>query len=183
MKLDPGMHIGLHLIFFGKTGVTIEETTYHTLVECSLAQAFWAKLKQLEGTKLPRLRSRTWPEDLLDDTWCRKNERIILLCGMWSLWNTRNDYHHGKKPINPALSIDWAMDVCYHLLIAQQNTRVGQVTREANWQSPPAGVVKLNCDGGFQATEMKGSQVLCCETLMAPSLPRLLDGCPMHLQR
>jgi hypothetical protein len=40
MKLDPGMHIGLHLIFFGKTGVTIEETTYHTLVECSLAQAF-----------------------------------------------------------------------------------------------------------------------------------------------
>jgi hypothetical protein len=23
MKLDPGMHIGLHLVFFGKTGVTI----------------------------------------------------------------------------------------------------------------------------------------------------------------
>jgi hypothetical protein len=22
MKLDPGMHIGLHLIFYGKTGVT-----------------------------------------------------------------------------------------------------------------------------------------------------------------
>jgi hypothetical protein len=22
MKLDPGMHIGLHLVFFGKTGVT-----------------------------------------------------------------------------------------------------------------------------------------------------------------
>jgi hypothetical protein len=23
MKLDPGMHIGLHLVFFGKTGVTL----------------------------------------------------------------------------------------------------------------------------------------------------------------
>jgi hypothetical protein len=23
MKLDPGMHIGLHLVFFGKSGVTI----------------------------------------------------------------------------------------------------------------------------------------------------------------
>jgi hypothetical protein len=23
MKIDPGMHIGLHLVFFGKTGVTI----------------------------------------------------------------------------------------------------------------------------------------------------------------
>jgi hypothetical protein len=25
MKLDPGMHIGLHLVFFGKTGVTGEK--------------------------------------------------------------------------------------------------------------------------------------------------------------
>jgi hypothetical protein len=23
MKLDPGMHIGMHLVFFGKSGVTI----------------------------------------------------------------------------------------------------------------------------------------------------------------
>jgi hypothetical protein len=25
MKLDPGMHIGLHLVFFGKTGVTLKQ--------------------------------------------------------------------------------------------------------------------------------------------------------------
>jgi hypothetical protein len=25
MKLDPRMHIGLHLVFFGKTGVTLED--------------------------------------------------------------------------------------------------------------------------------------------------------------
>jgi hypothetical protein len=37
---------------------------------------------------------------------------------MWSLWNTHDDYHHGKKPINPALAIDLAMDVRYLLLIA-----------------------------------------------------------------
>jgi hypothetical protein len=24
MKIDPGMHIGLHLVFFGKSGVTAE---------------------------------------------------------------------------------------------------------------------------------------------------------------
>jgi hypothetical protein len=24
MKLDPGMHIGLHLVFFGKSGVTLK---------------------------------------------------------------------------------------------------------------------------------------------------------------
>jgi hypothetical protein len=27
MKIDPDMHIGLHLVFFGKTGVTIYELT------------------------------------------------------------------------------------------------------------------------------------------------------------
>jgi hypothetical protein len=26
MKLDPGMHIGLHLVFFGKSGVTVGPT-------------------------------------------------------------------------------------------------------------------------------------------------------------
>jgi hypothetical protein len=25
MKLDPGMHIGMHLVFFGKSGVTIQK--------------------------------------------------------------------------------------------------------------------------------------------------------------
>ena len=75
----------------------------------------------------------------------REDDRIVLLCGMWSLWNTRNDYHHGKKPINPALAIDWATDACYHLLIVQQNTRRGPTTRADNWQPPPEGVVKLNC--------------------------------------
>jgi hypothetical protein len=24
MKLDPGMHIGMHLVFFGKSGVTVQ---------------------------------------------------------------------------------------------------------------------------------------------------------------
>jgi hypothetical protein len=34
MKLDPGMHIGMHLVFFGKSGVTqmypanLHKTTY-----------------------------------------------------------------------------------------------------------------------------------------------------------
>jgi hypothetical protein len=31
MKLDPGMHIGLHLVFFGKSGVT--KRCYNLVVE------------------------------------------------------------------------------------------------------------------------------------------------------
>jgi hypothetical protein len=36
MKLDPVMHIGLHLVFFGKTGVTGEA---HRLVEVEKSRA------------------------------------------------------------------------------------------------------------------------------------------------
>jgi hypothetical protein len=29
MKLDPGMHIGMHLVFFGKSGVTANDGERH----------------------------------------------------------------------------------------------------------------------------------------------------------
>jgi hypothetical protein len=126
-------------------------------VECSIAQAFWSKLKELEGIKLPKLRSKTWPEDILEDKLCREEDRIVILCGMWSLWNIRNDYYHGKQPIVHSLAIDWAMDACYHLLIAQKTPRRVSATRVEQWQPPPTNVVKINCDGGFLAAEMRGS--------------------------
>jgi hypothetical protein len=31
MKLDPGMHIDLHLVFFGKTGVTVTKHRLHQM--------------------------------------------------------------------------------------------------------------------------------------------------------
>jgi hypothetical protein len=134
-----------------------EETTYHALVECSLAHGFWRKLKELERIKLPKLRSRTWPEDLLNDTYCSEKDRIIILCGMWSLWNTRNDIHHGKKSIEHTLAIDWALDACFHLLTSQQGSRQIQVNQVARWSPPPEDVVKINCDGGFRVEDMTGS--------------------------
>jgi hypothetical protein len=37
MKLDPGMHLGLHLVFFGKTGVTL---TSERIAEVSSSSLF-----------------------------------------------------------------------------------------------------------------------------------------------
>jgi hypothetical protein len=39
------------------------------------------------------------------------------MCGMWSLWNSRNDRRHGKNAINPKLTIDLAVDVCFQLFL------------------------------------------------------------------
>jgi hypothetical protein len=38
IKLDPGMHIGLHLVFFGKTGVTRMECG-DTQISCIAAKS------------------------------------------------------------------------------------------------------------------------------------------------
>jgi hypothetical protein len=62
-----------------------KETTFHTLVECNFARVFWRKLRAMTGIKLPRLCPTTWTDDLLSDAWCREGERIVILCGMWSL--------------------------------------------------------------------------------------------------
>jgi hypothetical protein len=46
MKLDPGMHIGLHLVFFGKTGVTLRLPFLATM---------WPSLDPA-GHRVPRVR-------------------------------------------------------------------------------------------------------------------------------
>jgi hypothetical protein len=45
MKHDPGMHIGMHLVFFGKSGVTILVLVVNALQFCSKGLMF----KSLSG--------------------------------------------------------------------------------------------------------------------------------------
>lgn len=134
-----------------------EDTTYHVLIQCSFAHSFRRKLKNTEGIKLPKLRSRTWPEDLLDDRYCCEKDRVIILCGMWSLWNSRNDLHHARKPIEHTRAIDWAVDACFCLLTSQPPPNKTPRLNGQQWSSPPEGVLKINCDGGFQAEHMSRS--------------------------
>jgi hypothetical protein len=58
---------------------TPEETSYHALVECTMARSFWRKLKEIGGIKLPRLCPRTWAIDLLDDHVCKEEDRIVIV--------------------------------------------------------------------------------------------------------
>jgi hypothetical protein len=39
MKLDPGMHIGLHLVFFGKSGVTLAAWATMTVATALIAES------------------------------------------------------------------------------------------------------------------------------------------------
>jgi hypothetical protein len=85
------------------------ETTYHALISCLYASQFWKSLEELIEVKILELHPLTWAVDVLDDIICRDRDRSIILCGMWSLWNSRNDRKHGKSPIPMKLAIDWAL--------------------------------------------------------------------------
>ena len=99
-----------------------EETTFHALVECTYARRFWIRLHELTGVKLPNLNPASWASAILDNRICGVNDQTIILCGMWSVWRSRNDRRHGKAPIDMAASIDWALDVYFHLNAAREKT-------------------------------------------------------------
>lgn len=131
-----------------------EEITFHVLTECTFPQFFWMKMT---GIKLPKLCPRTWTADLLDDSFCLEGDRGVVLCGMWSLWNSRNGRRHGKPAIQPHLAIDWALEACSHLLMSRLNPR-GEEPAHApeRWKKPPDGHVKVNTDGAFRETDSTG---------------------------
>jgi hypothetical protein len=83
-----------------------EETTYHALTQCDFAIKFWDNFRALTGIKLPKLCPRTWTRDLLENEFCRDEDRGVIMCGLWSLWRSRNDRRHGKRPIDPGAAID-----------------------------------------------------------------------------
>lgn len=117
-----------------------------------------SKLKELTGIKLPKLCPRTWTMDLLNDGCCSEEDRGIILCGMWSLWCSRNDRRHGKTPIEHKLAINWAVDACFHLMTeANVQARDSPRVQSAIWSLPPEGSVKINSDGAFDAREMTGA--------------------------
>ncbi|KAG2580874.1 hypothetical protein PVAP13_6KG263901 [Panicum virgatum] len=83
--------------------------------------------------KLPKLCPYTWTVDLLDDSCCSERDRVIILCGMWSLWNNCNDTRHGKVAIAPELEIEWAMDVCFQLMTDSLSHKKGVCQSKHRW--------------------------------------------------
>ena len=112
----------------------------------------------MTGIKLPKLCPYTWTVDLLDDSYCLERDRGIILCGMWSLWNSHNDRRHGKVAIAPELAIEWAMDVCFQLMTDSLSHKKGaQDQVPEKWRRPPNGYVKVNTDGAFTAADYSGA--------------------------
>ena len=76
-----------------------EESVRHVLIECIVARIFWEQAKKITGTKLPVLHLQPWAINLLCDTVSSRKDRLVIICGMWTLWSLRNRHRHGEAGI------------------------------------------------------------------------------------
>jgi hypothetical protein len=81
------------------------------------------------SVKMPEFHLVTWSVDILDEKCCNEHDRCLFLYGMWSLWSSRNDRKHGKSPIPVKQAIDWALDVCFHLVLDTDRKIRSQASR------------------------------------------------------
>jgi hypothetical protein len=130
---------------------------------------FRAKLREFTGIKLPKLRPRTWAVDLLDTSAGSEEARGIIMCGMWSLWNSRNDRRHGKAAIEPRRAIEWAVDVCFQLLSDEKQSTEAVVQKVEAWRLPPDGHIKSTRMVHSVRLTVREQCELSCAMLMAIS--------------
>lgn len=135
-----------------------DESTFHALTQRSLAVSFWDRLKSITGIKLPQLHLAKRTSDLLDQSHCPDDARGVILCGMWSLWSSRNDRWHGKALIDIGVAIDWALEACLHLSAVDQSKESGNNNALAvRWKPPDQGALKINNDGAFDSDSCTGA--------------------------
>jgi hypothetical protein len=134
-----------------------DETIFHALTQCTFAINFWEKLRSRTGIKLPRLCSRTWTRDLLENYFCKEEDRGVILCGMWWLWLSRNDRRHGKAPIHPGAAMEWALEACDQLSTSIPSNKETGMQQPVSWTPPEQGVLKLNTDGAFLQESCTGA--------------------------
>jgi len=97
----------------------------------------------------------------------------VIMCGMWSLWRSRNDRRHGKIPINPGKALAWVIETCYQLISGKQINSQTMSRQVKHWQLPGEVTVKINVDGAYHHKSNSGATrvVMCnnCGAMLAAS--------------
>jgi hypothetical protein len=121
----------------------------HALVECTVARMFWEETKKTTGVKLPCLRQDSWAIDLLQDNVFPRKDRVVIICGTWSLWMLRNRHRHGEARMPIRQAVMWVSDTASDLwqLLHPQKEQTPKVL--PRWKPPEEDWIKCNPDGAF----------------------------------
>ncbi|KAF8780739.1 hypothetical protein HU200_001346 [Digitaria exilis] len=130
------------------------------MVKCTVAWEFWGFMKEATGVKLPDLHPLTWAHDLLEAKVCSKKDAAMIMCGMWTLWTSRNKRRHGQ--INPwplRQAVFWARDTAmdlWHILHDEMQKKQTSVP-VWHWQPPHQGSLKCNTDAAYDDESRTGA--------------------------
>lgn len=133
-----------------------EESIMHVLLECSVEKEFWNQIKMMTGLKILELNPATWASDLLLPIWPER-DRALILCGMWALWQLRNNRRHGENGMSLHRAVTWAQDTAFDLWNLFKPDSVAGVREPPKWKPPDPGVLKINTDAAFCAQTSKGA--------------------------
>ena len=123
-----------------------------------LCPSFLKSFKKLYGIKLPKIHHLTWAQDILDDEVCATEKAGYILCGMWSVWTSRNNRIHGDSSTNLTQACRWAHDMASDLMSNAKPQGEGTKTKTTTyWQRPQEGYYKINVDATFNSKDEKGA--------------------------
>jgi len=129
------------------------ESIKHALLDCTVAKAFWAQVRMMTGVKVPQLHPVTWARDLVDPDVFPAKSVAVVLCGMWSLWMSRNKKRHGERDVPVKFAVQWAIDTAFDLwqILHPAKPAAAMANTQRSWQKPPPGWFKCNVDASFHA--------------------------------
>jgi hypothetical protein len=158
------------------------ETTFHAFCRCPMARNLWNAMAEI--WRLPKVdelvnNGSEWLLHLLDQ--CSEIEGTMLLMTLWRIWHVRNEVVHHKSAPRIDASKRFLSSYLGSLLCIKQHPQsditkgkmvvdYGRTNaREKDavqasvrllpsrfWSKPPDGIIKLNVDGSFSASEGNG---------------------------
>lgn len=97
-----------------------------------------------------------WARDLLFQG--TAIERVVIICGMWSLWMLRNHRRHGETGMPIRQAVLWVRDTTFDLWqLLHPVKQPAAKEQHPRWSQPSEGWLKCNVDAAFSVESMRGS--------------------------
>ncbi|XP_073355490.1 uncharacterized protein [Aegilops tauschii subsp. strangulata] len=134
----------------------LDEDAAHLFLKCKLVKRVWREL-QLEDTRQQLCECMDGME-LLHKTLRLPEEKTIRVpCLLWKWWAWRNKVNAGDKPSAleklPAEINHWALE---SLALCRPELTTPPITTQQTWRRPEGDILKINCDGAFNASQGTG---------------------------
>jgi hypothetical protein len=127
----------------------------HLFFKCKEVRVCWRALN-LEHIRL-KLAGLTTPMDVLEQVFALPaDEKLKVICLLWSWWKERNKCNHGERRLNADQVRAMVLRVTDEWLEHLKKTSKPEAKVVQSWKPPPTDVIKVNIDGAFSGQALVG---------------------------